>query len=117
MLASPPACAAAAAVYRTSTSISETPDEAADTAGSTSENAAPPASGDGGGGGGGSANSGSSGRTPSIQGTVASISSMEYVPPPMADTRNAPSAVEADPDTATTRSLLSECTTRTTLPG
>ena len=115
MLASPPACAAAAAVYRTSTSISETPDEAADTAGSTSENAAPPASGDG--GGGGSANSGSSGRTPSIQGTVASISSMEYVPPPMADTRNAPSAVEADPDTATTRSLLSECTTRTTLPG
>ena len=39
------------------------------------------------------------------------------MPPPMVDTRNASSAVEADPDTATTRSLLSECTTRTTLPG
>ena len=115
MLASPPAYAAAAGVYRTSTSISETPDEAADSAGSTSENAAPLASGDG--VGGGSANSGSSGRTPSTQGTVVSISSMEYMPPPMVDTRNASSAVEADPDTATTRSLLSECTTRTTLPG
>ena len=37
---------------------------------------------------------------------MAWISSMEYVPPPMVDTRNAPARVEADPDTAVTRFRL-----------